>query len=301
MALTEHRPVLLKEVVDLLQVKPDGVYVDGTLGGGGHAEAVLKKMGGGGLYVGIDRDPSALQRARERLTAFGQVRIVHGVYSEIPRILDDLKIRGVDGVIVDLGVSSFQLESAERGFSFSKEGPLDMRMDPTEESPTAADLVNDLPEEELTEIFQKFGEERFARRIARAIATIRRAHPFTTTASLAHVIRRAVPPKFKGTRGGIHPATRVFQALRIAVNGELDHLRQFLELDFEFLKEGGRIVVISFHSLEDRLVKGAFRSHGKLKALTKKPITADEEELSTNPRARSAKLRAAEKKGNGLR
>lgn len=292
-----HTPVLLKEVVDFLQVKPGGIYVDGTVGGGGHAEAILEKMEGLGAYVAIDRDLTAIERARERLKKFGsRVVFVQGVFSEIPQILEKLSIDAVEGVLVDLGVSSFQLIDAQRGFSFLKEGPLDMRMDPDNpDLATAADLVNELSEEELEEIFKKFGEERFARRIARAIVAARRGHPFSKTRELASLIEKTVPPPFRGARARIHPATRVFQALRIAVNQELEHLSRFLNLDFKFLKMGGRVAVISFHSLEDRLVKRAFRGLEGFQALTKRPLTADPEEIAQNPRARSAKLRAAEK------
>ena len=296
-----HQPVLLKEVLHFLSVKPGGTYVDGTVGGGGHAEAILQRLEGRGAYVAIDRDHETLDRARERLKRFeGQVHFIHGVFSQIPMILNDLGIAAVDGVFIDLGVSSFQLESGDRGFSFLKEGPLDMRMDPDGlESDgltplsTAAEIVNEWPEKELAEIFYKFGEERFARRIARAIVAVRRGPPFKTTTELSRLIEKTVP---RG-RSMIHPATRVFQALRIAVNGELDHLKAFLSSDFRFLNEGGRVAVISFHSLEDRLVKQSFRSREDLKVITKKPVTAVEEELRENPRSRSAKLRVAEKIG----
>jgi 16S rRNA (cytosine1402-N4)-methyltransferase len=289
-----HQPVLLKEVLEILQVIPGGCYVDGTLGGGGHGEPILERMEGRGLYVGIDRDPEALKRAQARLRRFGdQVRYLHGVFSDMPFLLKGAGIEKVDGILLDLGVSSFQLDEAERGFSFLKEGPLDMRMDPLRQDETAADLVNTLPEKTLIEIFQNFGEERFARRIAREIGAVRRAHPFLTTSSLAKFIQRVVPPPFG--RSKIHPATRVFQALRIAVNEELKHLERFLALDFDFLKKEGRLAVISFHSLEDRQVKQAFRFRKDWKVITKKPLTAGEAELKANPRSRSAKLRAVEK------
>ncbi|MFO1518097.1 MAG: 16S rRNA (cytosine(1402)-N(4))-methyltransferase RsmH [bacterium] len=293
----EHKPVLLKEVVEFLQVKPGGVYVDGTVGGGGHAKAILERMGEKGIYVAIDRDSETLEATRDRLKVFGdRVRFVHGVFSEIPRFLESLEVKEVDGVLLDLGISSFQLDRSGRGFSFGKEGPLDMRMDPLDsELLTAADLVNDLPEQELEEIFKKFGEERFARRIARAIVSVRRRQPFLKTVELARLIERTVPPPFRPPRARIHPATKVFQALRIAVNGELDHLSRFLGFDFGFLKRGGRVAVISFHSLEDRLVKRAFRSREDFRVITKRPVEAEEEERIANPRSRSAKLRIAEK------
>lgn len=290
-----HQPVLLKEVVDFLRVKPGGRYVDGTLGGGGHAEAVLERMEGRGLYVGIDRDPEALVRCGERLAPFkNSLRLVRGVYSEIPAVLKELGIESVDGILIDLGVSSFQLDEAERGFSFLKEGPLDMRMDPADPE-TAEDIVNRRPEKELEEIFYKFGEERFARRIARAIVAFRRDQPFKTTTQLAGMIEGALPPKFRGRRFRIHPATRVFQALRIAVNRELEHLSQFLGQEYPFLIPGGRLAIISFHSLEDRRVKNAFRSRQDLRVITKRPVVPGEAECVENPRARSAKLRVAEK------
>jgi len=289
-----HAPVLLNEVVEFLQVKPGGIYVDGTVGGGGHAKAILEQMGGQGIYIAIDRDRHTLDRARETLTDFKEsIHFVHGVYSDLPKILSDLRVEGVDGILLDLGVSSFQLEGETRGFSFLKKGPLDMRMDPGDETAvTAAEIVNEWPEKNLAEIFYKFGEERFARRIARAIAAVRRGSPFTTTTALAEVVAKTIS---RGGRFKIHPATRVFQALRIEVNDELDHLQRFLSLDFGFLRPGGRIGIISFHSLEDRLVKQAFRSRKDLKRVTKKPVEPSEEELQMNPRSRSAKLRVVEK------
>jgi len=296
---TSHEPVLLNEVLHFLPVKAGGVYIDGTVGGGGHAETILQRMDGRGTYIAIDRDLETLERARERLRSFErQVHFVHGVFSQIPKILKELRIKTADGVLIDLGFSSFQLDTGERGFSFLKEGPLDMRMDPSGIDvdghgplPTAAEIVNEWPEKDLAEIFYKFGEERFARRIARAIVAVRRGPPFEKTTDLSRLIEKTVP---RG-RHKIHPATRVFQALRIAVNGELDHLEKFLSADFSFLNEGSRIIVISFHSLEDRLVKRSFRSREDLKVVTKKPVTATVEELRENPRSRSAKLRVAEK------
>ncbi len=306
-----HKPVLLKEVVEWMNIQPKACYVDGTVGGGGHAEALLNAMGPEGIYVAIDRDLEALARAKQRLEKFeGQIHFVHGVFSELPSILRSLKIEQVNGVLVDLGVSSFQVEEALRGFSFMKEGPLDMRMDPSTpprqaggrsgqalpmEGWTAADIVNEFSEEDLVEIFHKFGEERFSRRIARAIVAFRRDQPFLFTQDLAQLVDRAVPPPFKRKASRVHPATRVFQALRIVVNQELDHLEKFLNLDFDFLIQGGRLEIISFHSLEDRKVKWRFREREDLKVLTKKPISPSELELEDNPRSRSAKLRVAEK------
>lgn len=214
-----HKPVLLNEVIEWMSLKPGACIVDGTVGGGGHAEAFLQRLGSEGKYVAIDRDQQTLDRARQRLEKYrDQVFFVHGVFSDIPEILRTLKIEKVHGVLVDLGVSSFQLDEAERGFSFLKEGPLDMRMDPSDDSfEKASDIVNERSEEDLIEIFQKFGEERFSRRIARAIVDFRREQPFYYTQDLASLIDRVVPPKFKKQASRIHPATRVFQALRIEI------------------------------------------------------------------------------------
>jgi len=292
-----HQPVLLKEVLEWMDVKPGACIVDGTVGGGGHAEALLERIGLEGRYIAVDRDRQTLAKAKERLQKFGgQVEFVHGVFSDLPEILKNLKIDKVDAVLVDIGVSSFQLDEAERGFSFLQSGPLDMRMDASdEEAAKAADLVNECSEEELIGIFQKFGEERFSRRIARAIVAFRREQPFLYTQDLAGLIDRVVPPKFKKQASRIHPATRVFQALRIAVNGELEQLEKFLNLDFGFLRKGGRLGVISFHSLEDRVAKWRLREREDFRVLTKKPIEASEEEIRENPRSRSAKFRVAEK------
>ncbi len=293
-----HKPVLLNEVIEWMSLKPGACIVDGTVGGGGHAEAFLQRLGSEGKYVAIDRDQQTLDRARQRLEKYrDQVFFVHGVFSDIPEILRTLKIEKVHGVLVDLGVSSFQLDEAERGFSFLKEGPLDMRMDPSDDSfEKASDIVNERSEEDLIEIFQKFGEERFSRRIARAIVDFRREQPFYYTQDLASLIDRVVPPKFKKQASRIHPATRVFQALRIEVNQELEHLKRFLDLDFQFLEKGGRLQVISFHSLEDRIVKWRLREREDFQVLTKKPVIPTEIEMEENPRSRSAKLRVAEKK-----
>lgn len=294
----EHQPVLLKEVLEWMEAKPGACIVDGTVGGGGHAEAFLQRIGSEGIYVAIDRDLQTLERAKKRLQKYEkQIHFVHDVFSNVSSILQRLKIERVDGVLVDLGVSSFQLDEAERGFSFARSGPLDMRMDASDEdSLKASDVVNENSEEELIEFFQKFGEERFSRRIARAIVIFRREQPFLYTKDLADVIDRAVPPQFKKQASRIHPATRVFQALRIVVNGELDHLEKFLNSDFSFLKQGGRLQVISFHSLEDRIAKWRLREREDFRVLTKKPIEASEEEVAVNPRSRSAKLRVAERK-----
>ncbi len=289
-----HVPVLLNEVIDFLRVSPGGVYVDGTLGGGGHAEAIFQKMGTG-IYVGIDRDAKILQQTsaqlpRKSVSFYG----VHDVFSNLPEVLKSLEIEAVDGILLDLGVSSFQLDEAERGFSFLHDAPLDMRMDSDSEEENAADILNTYSEKDLAEIFYKFGEERFSRRIAREIVAFRRAQPFVYTSELARVVSSSIPARFARS-SKIHPATRVFQGLRIAVNQELYHLEKFLGLDFSFLKSGGRICVISFHSLEDRLVKHAFRQFQGFKVITKRPVLPSEEEMRLNPRARSAKLRVIEK------
>jgi len=289
-----HVPVLLNEVVDFLRVSPGGIYVDGTLGGGGHAEAIFQKMGTG-IYVGIDRDAKILEQTKAQLqkksvSFYG----VHDVFSNLPEILKSLEIEAVDGILLDLGVSSFQLDEAERGFSFLHDAPLDMRMDSDSEEENAADILNTYSEKDLAEIFYKFGEERFSRRIAREIVAFRRAQPFVYTSELARVVSSSIPARFARS-SKIHPATRVFQGLRIAVNQELYHLEKFLGLDFSFLKSGGRICVISFHSLEDRLVKHAFRRFENFKIITKRPVLPSEEEMRLNPRARSAKLRVIEK------
>ncbi len=288
----EHHPVLLKEVVDFLNIKPDGCYVDGTLGGGGHATAILEKMNENGIYVAIDQDEAVLKKTAEKLRRFrSKLFFVHGVFSDISSILENLNISSVDGVLLDLGVSSFQLDEAGRGFSFLRDGPLDMRMNPLNPE-TAADLVNELPEEELKKIFGELGEERFSGRIASAMVRQREEKLFSTTKDLAELIRRSVPHSKKSK---IHPATRVFQALRIRVNRELEHLNSFLDLKFDFLNPSGRVAIISFHSLEDRMVKWGFRSWSGFKIVTKKPVIPTEEEQSLNPRSRSAKLRVIEK------
>jgi len=292
-----HCPVLVREALDLLVTRTDGVYVDGTVGAGGHSEEILKRLGAGGRLLGIDRDSDILEKARERLGGDARVVLHHGTFEDIETALRIAGVPHVDGILVDLGVSSLQLDRAERGFSFSKDAPLDMRMDPSG-GETAADYLADVSEKELERILKEYGEERFARRIARMISEARRKHPVETTAELAGIVSRAVP------RGAsrIHPATRTFQALRIAVNGELDRLDRFLERAPAALAPGGRLAVISYHSLEDRRVKRAFveaERLGILRRLTKKPVTPSEEEIFDNPRSRSAKLRAAEK-GGGL-
>ena len=305
-----HMPVMPEEVLDLLQPVRGGVYVDGTVGLGGHSAAILDKIQPDGLLVGIDRDGESLAKAGERLKSFSDsFRPVHDNFKNLPLTLNRLATGPVDGVLLDLGVSSGQLLAPERGFSFQSDAMLDMRMDRTQ-SRTAADIVNETPEKELADIIYQYGEERFSRRIAAAIVYERAIAPVTRCTQLAGIVSRAVP--VRGFRS-IHPATRTFQALRIAVNEELAGLEEFLLETADFLKPRGRLVVIAFHSLEDRIVKRAFRklagqcvcdappelcrcdrrTTGKI--LTPRPLTPGSEETAANPRARSARLRAVEK------
>jgi len=283
-----HRPVLPVEVVFWLDPGPGSVIVDGTAGAGGHSRLLAERVGPGGRVIGLDRDPAMLAMAAAA-TAGLPVTLVAAPYSEAGRVLADLGLGPVDGLLLDLGLSSDQLAWADRGFSFAHDGPLDMRFDVGGGGPTAADLVNREDEQELARIFYEYGEERHSRRVARRLVEARKLAPFTTTAGLAEVVRRGVPGKW----GPIDPATRVFQALRIAVNDELGHLDAALGGGPDLLKPGGRMAVISFHSLEDRRVKHAFRDDPRLTVLTRKPVTAAPEELAANPRARSAKLRVA--------
>jgi len=289
-----HVPVLVRETLDFLNVRPEGTYIDATLGAGGHAQEILRRLGRGRL-LGLDRDPQALEVARQELAGFGEKLIMqHGNFAQIDAWHAASGLPPVDGVVADLGLSSMQLDDASRGFSFNLPGPLDMRMDPENET-TAADLVNNLPERGLADIFFKLGEERHSRRIARAIV---KARPYRVTTELAQVVTRAIP-----SRAGlhqIHPATRTFMALRLAVNAELENLEQFLDRVLLVLRPGGRVVILSFHSLEDRRVKQAFRrwqDEGRASILTRKVVRPGDEEMQINPRARSAKLRAAEKQG----
>ncbi|HEY7746062.1 MAG TPA: 16S rRNA (cytosine(1402)-N(4))-methyltransferase RsmH [Desulfuromonadales bacterium] len=303
-----HLSVLPAEVLALLDPTPGGIYLDGTVGGGGHARLILEASAPDGRLIGLDRDPSALQKATEVLAPFGdRVVLRHRNFSEAAEVLSELGISGLDGMLLDLGVSSHQLDEASRGFSFRGEAPLDMRMDPTS-GPTAADLVNTAPAEELARIFREFGEERWAGRIARRIVQVRQQHPLTTTRQLAELVRDAVPGGKVPTR--IHPATRVFQALRIQVNHELEHVSRGIAEAIDLLNPGGRLVVISFHSLEDRIVKRFFQEEAKgcicpprlpacvcnhrprLEVLTRKGVRASDAEVEANPRARSAVLRA---------
>jgi 16S rRNA (cytosine1402-N4)-methyltransferase len=299
-----HVPVLLKEAIDFLAIKRGGTYIDATVGLGGHSLEIAKRLGAPGHLIGLDKDPAALGIARERLVVgrsslvvgqdqhpdWPKVTLLHRSFAELA---NDGRRTAYDGILADIGVSSLQLNDAARGFSFQAEGPLDMRMNPQAER-TAEQVVNQVDEVTLANLIYEFGEERRSRRIARAIV---RSRPIRTTAELAAVVSAAARPMNQAERR-IHPATRTFQALRIFVNHELDDLRELLKAAPQTLKPGGRIVIISFHSLEDRIVKDAFREgvkQGHYKALTKKPVTAGEEEIDRNPRARSAKMRAAEK------
>jgi 16S rRNA (cytosine1402-N4)-methyltransferase len=297
-----HVPVLLKEAIDFLAVRRGGIYIDATVGLGGHSLELAKRLGAQGRLIGFDKDPKALEIARtvvgSRSSAVGQetdwprVELIHGSFVGLA---DDRRptTEGVDGILADLGVSSLQFGDPARGFSFQADGPLDMRMNPMSE-PTAEQVVNQFDERELADLIYEFGEERRSRRIARAIV---RSRTRLTTAQLAAVISTAARPMNQAERR-IHPATRTFQALRIFVNRELDDLRKLMQAAPQLLKPGGRLVVISFHSLEDRIVKDAMREGAKLgqyRLLTKKPVTASEEEIDRNPRSRSAKLRVAEK------
>lgn len=305
-----HKPVLLDEVMDFMLPADGKLIVDATLGGGGHTEAMLEA---GARVIGVDQDEQAHEFAAERLEPYAsRFTPLRGNFSDLPDILQGVGVQKVDGILIDIGVSSWQLDEASRGFSFGKEGPLDMRMDRSR-GETAADLVNHLPEQELRTIFYEYGEERAGSKLARRIVERRQEKPFTTTIDLADFIA-SIQPRAKGPAGKIHPATRVFQALRIAVNDELGALRTFLNNASKLLNPGGRLLVITFHSLEDRMVKQFFRhasqSHVDRKEwpeprpnpdyqyqmMTRRPVTASEDELKDNKRSRSAKLRVVEKR-----
>ena len=290
MTLT-HEPVMVREVLAHLEPARGGIFVDCTVGLGGHARALLE--GGASRLIGFDRDPAALSRAHEALAGWGdRVELIHADYREIGRRLDERGVGAVDGILADLGVSSLQLDAAGRGFSFRRDDPLDMRMD-TSSGPTAAEALATVDETTLANVIYEFGEERHSRRIARAIVEARRAGPLDTTARLAEVVRRATPRRGYSR---IDPATRTFQAIRIWVNRELDGLDGFLAAAAARLDPGGRLVVIAFHSLEDRIVKHTLRAlaaAGGIAVRTRRPETPDEAEVDRNPRARSAKLRAA--------
>ena len=306
-----HTSVLLKETVDGLNVRPDGIYVDATLGGGGHAYEVCSRLGDKGRFIGIDQDADAIEAAGKRLEGFGEkVTIIRSNYRDMKPQLHKTGIDKVDGIVVDLGVSSYQLDTAERGFSYRVDAPLDMRMDQRQRM-TARDIVNDYSESELYRVIRDYGEDRFAKNIAKHIVAEREKNPIETTGQLNEIIRHAIPMKIQKTAG--HPSKRTFQAIRIELNHELDVLKDSLDDMIDMLNPGGRICIITFHSLEDRIVKSAFRKNenpctcpsdfpvcvcGKVskgKVITRKPILPSVKELESNSRSKSAKLRIFER------
>jgi 16S rRNA (cytosine1402-N4)-methyltransferase len=290
-----HIPVLLEEVIQFLSPVDGGIYIDGTLGLGGHTEKILQSCSPSGRVIGFEWDADALELATKRLMPFGQrFSAQHRSYSEIMEGLTEIDIQKADGVLLDLGVSSLQFDSVTSGFSFQSDSPLDMRMDRRRHL-TAEEIVNEFKKDDLADIFYYFGEERQARRIAAHIVEQRSKERISTTSHLAQIIAGAIPKKYHPRR--IHVATKVFQALRIAVNKELDNLTTVLDCITDILNPGGRVCIITFHSLEDRLVKWKFKDNPLLQVLTKKPVTPGNEEIKTNPRSRSAKLRAAYLKG----
>ena len=309
-----HVPVLADEVVEHLAPRAGAVYCDGTVGAGGHAARLLEAGAPDARLIGLDRDPAALALAGPRLEPFaGRVTLVHATFGDIDRVLADLGLREVDGILLDLGLSSIQLDDAERGFSFSRPGPIDMRMDPSGDDPTALELVRRMDVEELSGVLRDLGEERYHKRVAHRLKEDARAGRLATTADLARAVEESIPAAAR-RRMRIHPATQTFQALRIAVNRELAELEQFLDMFPSLLAAGGRCAVISFHSLEDRMVKHRFRDlawssslppqlaeaagervHPICRVLTRKAVIASDDEVARNPRARSAKLRACEK------
>ncbi len=301
---TRHIPVLVEEVMDLLRCEPGQIYVDATLGGGGHALEILKRTSPGGILIGLDWDEEAISEARKGLASFGErVKIFRENFIYLPELLRELEIEQVDGILLDLGLSSLQLEGEGRGFSFREEGPLDMRMDQRLDQ-TASYLANRLSADELRDILHKYGEERWAKRIANAIVHERERDSIETTQRLRTIAHHAIPRRFHPRK--IDPATKTFQAFRIKVNSELENLRKILETGWKLLSKGGRMCIISFHSLEDRMVKETFRKlegrgtdescpEAVVRVLTKKPVIPSEEEQRRNPRSRSAKLRCAER------
>jgi 16S rRNA (cytosine1402-N4)-methyltransferase len=293
MAEAHHIPVLPAEVLDYLAPEAGQTMVDTTVGAGGHSRLVAERLASAGRLIGLDQDAAMLALARERLKGC-TVTLMRANFDQLREVLDELAVAAVDGVLADLGICSDQIDAPERGFSFQEAGPLDMRLDVTQ-GETAGDLLRRLREGDLADLFWKYGEERFSRRIARKIVQTRKRAPLETTEQLANLVRRCVPWP-KGRRPVVDPATRVFQALRIAVNDELGALDRLLALLPDCVKPGGRVVLISFHSLEDRRVKQAFRVRENWEVLTPKPIQAGEEEIRNNPRARSAKLRAARRR-----
>jgi 16S rRNA (cytosine1402-N4)-methyltransferase len=286
----KHVPVLAADVIRLLDPRPGETWVDGTVGAGGHARLIAERLAPGGRLIGLDQDEGMLALARPRLDGL-PVTLVHANFDQLPQVLANLGIEQVDGVFADLGFASDQVDDPARGLSFQSDGPLDMRLDPSA-GQTAADLVNRLSERALADIFYEYGEERHSRRVARRIVERRKEKPFATTGELAEVVRRSVPRS-----GAIDPATRVFQALRIAVNDELGALDRLLAALPRLVRPGGRAGIISFHSLEDRRVKHAFRDREAWEVLTKKPVEASDAETAANPRSRSAKLRVARRRG----
>ncbi len=307
----EHKSVLLYETIDSLQIKPDGIYVDGTLGGGGHAYEAAKRLGEGGRLIGIDQDADAIQAATERLKEFGdRITIVRSNYEQIRQVLADLNIDKVDGIYLDLGVSSYQLDTAERGFTYREDAPLDMRMD-QRQTETAADIVNGYDEMELFRVIRDYGEDKFAKNIAKHIVKARQTKPIETTGELIEIIKAAIPMKMRAVGG--HPAKRTFQALRIELNRELEVLENSIDAMIDLLNPGGRLSIITFHSLEDRIVKNRFRDNenpcicppefpvcmcgrkSKGRVVTRKPIVPTEEEIDENKRSKSSKLRTFER------
>ncbi len=304
----KHIPVLLKETIDGLNIKPDGIYVDGTIGGAGHSKEIIKKLSSKGFLIGIDRDEEALKAAKENLKEYNNFKLIHGNHDDIKEILEDIGIEKVDGILLDLGISSYQIDEKKRGFSYTGDERLDMRMDRTQKL-SAYEVVNGYKEDRLSQIIYKYGEEKFSRRIARNICIEREKKPIETTKELADIIAKSVPASREG-----HPAKKTFQAIRIEVNNEIEPLNKTVQDSIECLKNEGRLCIITFHSLEDRAVKEAYinaegrctcpkdlpycvcgaKSYGKI--INKKPIEATEEELKNNSRAQSAKLRIFERR-----
>lgn len=308
----EHKSVLLDETVDSLNIKPDGIYVDGTLGGGGHAWEVCRRLGDQGRFIGIDQDADAIRAASERLAEYGdKVTIVRSNYENIAEVLRDLGIDRVDGICLDLGVSSYQLDTAERGFTYREDAPLDMRMD-QRNTQTAADIVNTYSESDLYRMIRDYGEDKFAKNIAKHIVRVRQEKPFETTGELIDTIKAAIPMKVRAVGG--HPAKKTFQAIRIELNHELDVLERSIDTMIDLLNPDGRLSIITFHSLEDRIVKNRFRDNenpcicppgfpvcmcGKVskgKVITRKPIIPSGAEIEANKRSKSSKLRVFERR-----
>ncbi|MCI5597291.1 MAG: 16S rRNA (cytosine(1402)-N(4))-methyltransferase RsmH [Lachnospiraceae bacterium] len=308
----KHISVLFEETLDGLMIKPDGIYVDGTMGGAGHGRAICERLSSDGHYIGIDQDEAAIVTGTKRLEPFqDKVSIVRSNYADMAAVIHELGIKKVDGILLDLGVSSYQLDTADRGFSYREEAPLDMRMDQRQKM-TARDIVNDYSEMELFHMIKEYGEDRFAKNIAKHIVAARQERPIETTLQLAEIIKYAIPAKVRATGG--HPAKRTFQAIRIELNQELTVLEDSLDMMIDLLNPGGRLCIITFHSLEDRIVKNSFRKNenpctcppgfpvctcGKIskgRVITRKPILPGEKELEENSRSKSAKLRIFERK-----